>query len=174
MAPASPDTAMGSGESATGPVVKLPLEKCPPSAAATRGDRLPQLRLPCMGLGPAVDMATGHGRPTVVNLWASWCAPCRAEMPKLRTSAARLGPKVGFLGVDVKDEPGAAWAFLAQMKVHYPNVADPPGGMLAGLRVPGVPITFVVDSTGTIVYRHIGELHEPDIAEMQAAAQAAP
>lgn len=167
-------TDAGSVHGATVPVVKVSLEKCPAAAPATGGDRLPQLRLACMGSGPAVDMATGHGRPTVVNLWASWCDPCRTEMPRLRASATRLGPRVGFLGVDVKDDPGAAWAFLSEMKVHYPNVADPSGSMLTGLRVPGVPITFVLDASGVIVYRHIGELHETDIAEMQAAALAAP
>lgn len=174
--PATQTTAVGAGsaQGAAVPVVKVALERCPSSAPATGGDRLPQLRLACMGAGPAVNLAAGHGRPTVVNLWASWCDPCRTEMPRLRVSAARLGPRVGFLGVDVKDDPGAAWAFLSEMKVHYPNVADPSGGMLAGLRVPGVPITFVLDSAGVIVYRHIGELHEPDIAAMQAAARAAP
>lgn len=155
------------------PVVKVPLEPCPASAPASGGDRLPQLQLTCLGAGPAVDMAAGRGRPTVVNVWASWCAPCRTEMPRLRASAARLAPTTGFLGVDVKDDPGAGWAFLAQMQVHYPNVADPSAALLAGLHVPGVPITFVLDSTGAIVFRHLGELHESDIAEMETAARSA-
>lgn len=155
------------------PVVKVPLAPCPASTTATGGDRLPRLRLDCMGPGPAVDMAAAHGTPTVVNLWASWCVPCRTEMPRLRASAGRLGPGAGFLGVDIKDDPGAAWAFLATMKVRYPNVADPDGAMLAGLHVPGVPVTFVLDSTGAVRYRHIGELHESDIVQMQAAARAA-
>lgn len=155
------------------PVVKVPLEPCPASVPASGGDRLPQLQLTCLGAGPAVDMAAGRGRPTVVNVWASWCAPCRTEMPRLRDSAARLAPTTGFVGVDVKDDPGAAWAFLAQMQVHYPNVADPSAALLAGLHVPGVPITFVLDSTGAIVFRHLGELHESDIAEMETAARSA-
>lgn len=154
-------------------VVKVPLSPCPASTPATGGERLPQLRLDCLGAGPAVDMGAAHGTPTVVNLWASWCVPCRKEMPRLRASAARLGPPVGFLGVDIKDDPGGAWAFLAEMKVRYPNVADPDGAMLAGLRVPGVPVTFVLDPTGAVVYRHIGELHDSDIVEMEAAARAA-
>ena len=170
----TPGPGVESARGPTQPVVKVPLEKCPASTANAGGDRLPSLTLSCMGLGPAVDMAAGHGKPTVVNLWASWCVPCRAEMPRLRTSAAKLGASVTFLGVDVKDDPGAAWAFLRKTKVRYPNVADPSGGMLAGLRVPGVPITFVLDSTGAIVYRHIGELHEEDITQMENAAHAAP
>ncbi|WP_411284459.1 TlpA family protein disulfide reductase [Lapillicoccus sp.] len=175
-AAASAAPGLGNGppdEGPAQPVVKVPLEPCPASVPASGGDRLPQLQLTCLGAGPAVDMAAGHGRPTVVNVWASWCAPCRTEMPRLRASAARLAPATGFLGVDVKDDPGAAWAFLAQMQVHYPNVSDPSAALLAGLHVPGVPITFVLDSTGAIVFRHLGELHESDIAEMETAARSA-
>jgi len=157
----------------TQPVVQVPLEPCPLTVPASGADRLPQLRLTCLGTGPAVDMSAGHSRPTVVNLWASWCVPCRTEMPRLRASADRLAPTTGFLGVDVKDDPGAAWAFLAQMQVHYPNVSDPDAAMLAGLHVPGVPVTFVLDSAGLIVFRHIGELRESDIAEMESAARSA-
>jgi len=157
------------------PIATVPLTPCPTSIPATgvaASDRLPALTLKCLGPGPAVDMAAGHGKPAVVNLWASWCVPCRAEMPRLRASAARLGSTVGFLGVDIKDDPGgAAWAFLADMGVHYPNVADPEAKMLAGLHVPGVPVTLVLDSLGTIVFRHIGELQESDIADMEAAAK---
>lgn len=159
---------------ASRPIVKVPLTPCPvslPPTAPSGRDRLPALTLQCFGRGPAVAMATGHGVPTVVNLWASWCVPCRSEMPRLRASAARLGSRAGFLGVDIKDDPGSAWKFLADMRVHYPNVADPKAAMLAALHVPGVPITYVVDSDGKVVFRHIGELHESDIAEVEAAVR---
>jgi cytochrome c biogenesis protein CcmG, thiol:disulfide interchange protein DsbE len=157
------------------PIAKVPLAPCPTSSPAlgSGAGRLPSVTLNCLGPGPAVDMADGHGTPTVVNLWASWCAPCRAEMPRLRASMARLGSDVGFLGVDIKDDPGAAWAFLASVGVHYPNVADPEAKMLAGLHEPGVPVTFVLDPAGAIVFRHIGELREPDIADMESAAKTA-
>jgi len=158
------------------PIVKVPLAPCPTSIPATGGataDRLPAVTLKCLGSGPAVDMHAGHGKPAVVNLWASWCVPCRAEMPRLRASADRFGSTVGFLGVDIKDDPGAAWAFLADMGAHYPNVADPEAKILAGLHLPGVPVTFVLDSAGTIVFRHIGELHESDIADLETATNTA-
>jgi len=93
---------------------------------------------------------------------------CRGFVPPLPASARPWGS----LGADIKDDPGGApWAFLADMGVHYPNVADPEAKMLAGLHVPGVPVTLVLDSLGTIVFRHIGELQESDIADMEAAAK---
>jgi cytochrome c biogenesis protein CcmG, thiol:disulfide interchange protein DsbE len=160
----------------SGPVTTVALQPCPASFRAPVGggkDRLPAVRLRCMGPGPAVDLQAGHGRVTVVNLWASWCGPCRVEMPRLRASAARLGGAAGFLGVDVKDDPTKAWAFLGEVKVRYANVSDPEDRMLAGLGIHGVPLTFAVDTTGAIVYRHVGQMHASDITGMEQAVRSA-
>jgi len=73
----------------------------------------------------------------------------------------------------VRDDPGAAWACLARTQFRYPNVPDPSAAMLAGLHVRGVPVMFVLDSTGVVVFRHIGELHGSDIADMESAARSA-
>ena len=105
----------------------------------------------------------------VVNLWASWCDPCRREMPRLRESARRLAARAVFLGVDTKDLAGDAWALLTQSGVRYAQVSDPDGRLLAALRLPGIPVTYVVDPAGGIVYRHIGELKEGDIRDLEAA-----
>lgn len=108
----------------------------------------------------------------VVNLWASWCEPCRREMPRLRESSARLGARAVFLGVDSKDDEGDAWQFLAAAGVHYPQVVDPDGRLLAGLRLPGIPATYAVDRSGGIVYRHIGEMRPDDITALEAVVTA--
>lgn len=131
------------------------------------------MTLACLGPGPAVATAGLGAGVTVVNLWASWCGPCRVEMPRLRQSAARLGSRAVFLGVDTKDTPDTAWAFLRDTGVHYAQVVDPDGSLLHGLRLPGLPVTYVLDRSGAIVFRHIGELHDPDIADLEAAVTAA-
>lgn len=118
-------------------------------------------------------MDAGRAVPTVVNVWASWCDPCREEMPRLRDSSARLGSRAVFLGVDSKDIPGDAWAFLADAGVRYPQVIDPDGELLRALRLPGIPVTYVIDPVGRIVYRHIGEMNPRDITELEAAVSAA-
>lgn len=131
------------------------------------GQHLPAVTLPCLGRGPSVIMRGGRAVPTVVNLWASWCVPCKLEMPRLREAAGRAGSQALFLGVDIKDEPAAGARLLARAGVRYPQVQDRTGQLLADLRLPGIPLTYVLDPTGVIRYRHIGQMQAQDIAELE-------
>lgn len=136
--------------------------------AGAVGQHLPAVTLPCLGRGPSVMISGGRAVPTVVNLWASWCVPCKLEMPRLREAAGRAGSQALFLGVDVKDEPAAGARFLARAGVRYPQVQDRTGQLLADLRLPGIPLTYVLDPTGVIRYRHIGQMQAQDIAELES------
>ena len=108
---------------------------------------LPELRLPCLGGGPDVELSSLRG-PLVVNLWASWCVPCRAELPYFdRLDAAG----VPVLGVDFQDtQPDQALALAADAGVSYPSVADVEGTVRAPLRVVGMPTTLFVDRAGRV------------------------
>src|SRR5437763_12745756 len=66
-----------------------------------------------------------RGTPVVVNVWGSWCGPCREEGPRLAAAARRYGGRVQFLGLDVKDDRDPARAFIRQMGWTYPSVFDP-------------------------------------------------
>lgn len=146
-----------------------PLERCertPQAAPVTQG--LPELSLSCLGPGPEVNLAALRGRPTVVNLWATWCAPCREEMPALQRTHERLGGKVRFLGVNTKDDPDGARAFLAATGSRYPQVLDPDGELLQHLQMPGLPVTVILDSRGTVVHRKIGKLGEGELDALLA------
>lgn len=133
------------------------------------GQHLPAVTLPCLGRGPAVMMSGGRAVPTVVNLWASWCVPCKLEMPRLREAAGRAGSQALFLGVDIKDQPADGARFLARAGVRYPQVQDRTGQLLADLRLPGIPLTYVLDPTGVIRYRHIGQMQAQDVADLESA-----
>lgn len=150
-------------------------DPCPvstsPSSSATAGAGFPDQVLSCLGRGPAVQMSGLSGKPTVVNLWASWCEPCRREAPRFGRAAGAVGSKVRFLGVDIKDDPGAARAFLSEFTIRYPQVTDPDGTFLAQLHLPGLPVTYLLDRNGRVVYQHIGEMHDADIADLLAAAR---
>ncbi|MGQ0843391.1 MAG: TlpA family protein disulfide reductase [Sporichthyaceae bacterium] len=140
------------------------LDPCPtPTDAPPVADGLPSILLECLGPGPAVDPATLRGRPTVVNLWASWCGPCRSEMPALRALSERFGDRVQFLGVNTKDDPTSAAEFLQFFDVAYPELRDTRGGLMARLRIPGLPVTVVTDRDGRVAYRKIGEFDQAEL-----------
>lgn len=98
-----------------------------------------------------------RGHPVVVNVWASWCPPCRAEFPLFQSASVRLGRHVAFLGVDTLDRAGDARSFLRRYPVAYPSYEDG-SGMIEQSLVPtqGVPMTVFIDARGRITYFHQG------------------
>jgi cytochrome c biogenesis protein CcmG, thiol:disulfide interchange protein DsbE len=135
------------------------LAPCPrTTTAAPVADGLPELTLPCLRDGSSVRLAGLRGRPAVVNVWASWCQPCAAEMPYLVAAHRAAGDRVTFLGIDYADRPDAAGDFLAAFGVRYPSVDDGDGQTRAALGFLGPPWTYFVDATGRIVGDHRGQL----------------
>jgi cytochrome c biogenesis protein CcmG/thiol:disulfide interchange protein DsbE len=116
--------------------------------------RLDDLRHP----GSQIALADHRGRPVVVNFWASWCVPCRREMPALQEAYRKLGGRVVFLGVDHEDARSDALKFLAETHVGYPSAYDPSGKTAAAYGLLGLPTTVFISPAGRIVERHIGEL----------------
>lgn len=134
------------------------LEPCP----ATSGRRpepvagqLPDLELGCLGEGPAVRLAGLRGVPTVVNLWAAWCAPCRKEMPAFQRLHAAAGGRLRVLGVVTEDTDRDALDAAAHLGVHYPSVVDADGRLLDRSGVRALPVTFFVEASGR-AHRYVG------------------
>jgi cytochrome c biogenesis protein CcmG, thiol:disulfide interchange protein DsbE len=97
----------------------------------------------------------------LVNIWASWCGPCRAEHPQLMALAEGGVP---LHGINYKDEPAAATGFLDELGDPYTLIgADDTGRTGIDFGVYGVPETFVIDAEGTVVYRHVGPVMARDI-----------
>jgi len=107
-----------------------------------------------------------RGKPVVVNVWASWCAPCRTEMPLLERAARTYEGRVTFLGVASRDDRRDAASFLDEVGVTYPNVFDASGDVRDALRLRGFPTTYVFDADGTLVHSIVG-----GVSEQQLAAQ---
>jgi len=108
---------------------------------------------------PAFDarLAALRGRPVVVNAWASWCHPCRREMPVLARAAVRYGRRVAFLGLDVGDAAGDAQGFLRAHWIPYPSYVDQDFRIAAHVGVgSGVPTTVFFDRSGERAYVHQG------------------
>jgi thiol-disulfide isomerase/thioredoxin len=109
---------------------------------------------------------SGHlaedGRPVLLNLWASWCGPCREEMPHLDAASA-AHPGVLFLGIAVDDSPAAARAFAAEVGVSYPLAIDLADEVARLYPAFGLPATFLIDTDGRIVRTLYGQLSEAQI-----------
>lgn len=102
-------------------------------------------------------LAALRGHPVVVNIWAAWCEPCRAESGLLARAALKVGKRVGFLGVDSKDRTDVARTFLSRHLLPYPSYADPSGAFAKSLNATiGLPITAFYDARGRLVFRHPG------------------
>lgn len=98
-------------------------------------------------------LAALRGYPVVVNVWASWCGPCRFEFPVFQRVATEYGRRVAFLGVDSQDSGDAARTFLAEAPVPYPSYADPHQQIAESIGASlGLPDTAFYDRRGRLVY----------------------
>jgi cytochrome c biogenesis protein CcmG, thiol:disulfide interchange protein DsbE len=103
-------------------------------------------------------LASLKGHPVVVNKWASWCGPCRAEFPDFQKASVKYGKRVAFVGVDGNDNHGDAQKFLKQYPVPYPSYEDPSGEIAQVLNATvAFPTTVFYDRTGHVAYLHQGQ-----------------
>jgi cytochrome c biogenesis protein CcmG, thiol:disulfide interchange protein DsbE len=112
-------------------------------------------------------LAKLRGYPVVANVWASWCGPCRFEFPLFQRTAATLGRRVAFLGIDSDDSDDAARTFLAEAPVPYPSYTDPDKSLAESVGAKlGFPDTAFYDRGGNLVYLKQGPYH--DAGELRA------
>ena len=121
---------------------------------------MPRLQGDKLG-GGEVDTADYAGQIMVLNTWASWCSPCRAEADDL-TETAEQFPDVAFVGLNVRDNESAAEAFVRNKEVPYPSLVSEDGSVLLEfyglLNVNSLPSTIVVDSDGKVAALVLGEI----------------
>ncbi|MDQ1625240.1 MAG: hypothetical protein QOJ49_738 [Actinomycetota bacterium] len=127
--------------------------------------------------GQPVSLASlGLGKIVFVNVWASWCAPCREESPMLARSARALAPRgVRFLGLDEEDQPQSARAFVRSTGSTYPHLVDDEGTLLRKLRMlpqGGIPSTLVIDRHGLVAARVIGKVTATEIRRIVGVLEA--
>jgi cytochrome c biogenesis protein CcmG/thiol:disulfide interchange protein DsbE len=106
-----------------------------------------------------------RGYPVVINFWASWCVPCKAEAPRLVASARRHSGKVAFLAIDIQDFKSDARRFLRHFRTDYVSVRDGGGATYADYGLTGVPETYYLGPSGRIVGHSAGEV---STAELEA------
>ncbi|WP_343955024.1 TlpA disulfide reductase family protein [Nonomuraea longicatena] len=134
-------------------------------------DRRPAPSVEGPGLeGGTLSLAQYKGKVVVLNFWASWCGPCRAEAPVLKDVAAKTkAGGVEFLGVDFKDRKADALAFERTEKPGYPSIFDQPGKVALAFQgtVPpaAIPSTLIIDEQGRIAARALGAVKYTDLMD---------
>ncbi|MEX2533743.1 MAG: TlpA disulfide reductase family protein [Nitriliruptoraceae bacterium] len=106
------------------------------------------------------------GRPTLVNIFASWCGPCRAEMPLLNDTYRTYNSEIAFLGVAHLDRYDDALDFVEELEVPFASVLDLHGDFAFAVESRGMPTTVVFDADGILIGRVIGELTEASLANL--------
>jgi cytochrome c biogenesis protein CcmG/thiol:disulfide interchange protein DsbE len=103
-----------------------------------------------------------RGYPAVVNVWASWCGPCRFEFPFFQQAATKYGDRVAFIGLDSEDSDAAARTFLDELPLPYPSVTDPDADSREEYELRGFPATAFYDADGQRVYVRPGPYRSAD------------
>ncbi|HXA19183.1 MAG TPA: TlpA disulfide reductase family protein [Thermoanaerobaculia bacterium] len=143
------------------------------SARTDVGDPMPPYSAKYLD-GKAMTMAAEKGNVIFLNVWATWCGPCRFETPELQslqTQYAAKGLKVIGVSVDEGDTE-AVKTFVAEQKITYPIAVDPEGRIANLVQTTVLPTSLLIDRTGKIVWRQIGAIM-PNDAKLKAAVEKA-
>jgi thiol-disulfide isomerase/thioredoxin len=126
---------------------------------------------PRLGSKDTLSTADFAGRVVVINVWGSWCPPCRQEAPDLEAASRQTRDKAAFVGITTKDyDPAPAEAFVRAFKITYPSIYDPTGSVLlsfAGDLPPSaIPSTLVIDGHGRIAARILGTITTDSLVDL--------
>jgi thiol-disulfide isomerase/thioredoxin len=162
-------TQAGGGDSSGGPGYDLPEAKQRLQGAPAPLAGLHEQASTLIGGGkPAFEerMAALKGHPVVINKWASWCNPCRAEFPVFQQLATARGREIAFLGVNSGDSSSPARDFLSRYPVPFPSYLDPDEKIARHIKAPAnYPVTVFVDARGETAFIHQGGYTSADQLE---------
>jgi cytochrome c biogenesis protein CcmG/thiol:disulfide interchange protein DsbE len=136
-----------------------------PENDAAKAKPSPPIDVPRLDGSGRYTNASLKGKVTVVNFWASWCPPCRSEMPEI-AEFARAHPEVRVLGIAVSDKPAASQAFAKKVNVGYDLGVARDGSLSSKFGVPGLPGTFVLNSKGDVARQELGEVKVADLEKL--------
>jgi thiol-disulfide isomerase/thioredoxin len=156
--------ACGSVDSAGDSVAGDPAAGDPAGKAQAEAERLPALSIDSLTGGDVIRLSDIEG-PAVVNLWATWCAPCRAEIPHFEEVHQARSDEVTFIGVNVGEGSDDAAAFIDEVGATYGQFLDSGGEVAVALRATSMPLTVVINGDGVVTTRHLGPLDQSGLNE---------
>ena len=132
---------------------------------------LPEISGQALGAERVLSSRNYPGKVVVINVWGSWCAPCRSEAPELQAASEQTKESAQFLGITSKDyDPAPALAFTRAFSITYPSIFDPTGRVLldfAGVLPPSaIPSTMIIDSDGRLAARVLGPISTTTLIDM--------
>jgi thiol-disulfide isomerase/thioredoxin len=132
---------------------------------------LPTVSGPALGSTESISTQEYRGKVVVINVWGSWCPPCRKEAPDLQAASVETKDRAQFVGITSKDyDPAQAEAFVRAFKITYPSIYDPTGKTLlafAGQLPPSaIPSTMIIDEQGRLAVRVLGEISKITLVAM--------
>jgi thiol-disulfide isomerase/thioredoxin len=125
-------------------------------------ERLPDIEVKTLRDGQPFDLADLAG-PAVVNLWATWCAPCKRELPDFQAVHESLAGEVAFVGVNIGDDGDEAADFLDDLGITYDQYLDFDAELTAALETATLPMTLIIDADERIALSHIGPLDRDEL-----------
>ena len=131
--------------------------------ALTKRVPAPTLHEPALG-GGTVDLARMRGRPVVINFFASWCAPCKAEGAAFADAASAYHGRVQFVGVAIDDSRSGALSYTHRYGWNWPIVFDPHDRLVEPFGLLGKPTTFVLDANGRVAWKLQRELSRDELS----------
>jgi thiol-disulfide isomerase/thioredoxin len=149
------------------PDVARNLTRVPPD----QRKELPTISGPALGSNQSISTQDFRGKVVVINVWGSWCPPCRKEAPDLQAASVETKDIAQFVGITSKDyDPAPAEAFVRSFKISYPSIYDPTGKVLlafAGELPPSaIPSTMIIDRQGRLAVRVLSEVSKITLVDM--------
>ena len=126
--------------------------------------RLPGIEVQTLRGGDAFRLDELEG-PAVVNLWATWCAPCKRELPEFEAVHRSSAGEVTFVGVNIGDNGDEAADYLDDLGITYDQYLDFDSELTAALRTATLPVTLIIDADERIALRHIGPLDQDELIQ---------
>lgn len=132
-----------------------------------KGFRAPNFKLKTLD-GKTVELADNGGKPSFINIWASWCPPCKVEMPHIQEAYEKYGDRINFhmVNLTVSDDKNKMKEYLSSEGFTFPVLLDEKGDVADRYGVLSIPMTFAVDEKGVIVHKQMGAMSREQIFDL--------